>query len=156
MAVWDQLRWGGAQVFCPNILSGAPALKNWFSRGEGGGGGGGGGDSWCTFFFFFTCAHKKFLYDHRGWYYLCDTRSKRLERKKKLVARKSSAFARMLLVLCPNMATWKSWGGGGGGEGETPSRTPIPTFLLCLYSKVNIFRLHLTLLMSWMSDVTRR
>ena len=46
---------GGAEVFCPNIFSGAPDLKN----SVGGKGGGGGG-----LMHLFLLCQKKFLYDH--------------------------------------------------------------------------------------------
>ena len=117
IGVRDQLRLGGAVVFCPNILSGTPALENSLRRGGGGGGGGGTHAP-----FFLACAKKVPLWPLIN-HISCNTRSKRLKRrrKKKLVARKSSGFARILLVtcpkikcvclnitcFCPNMATWK-------------------------------------------------
>ena len=83
------------------------------------------------------CAKKKFLYDQISTTedYIC---SKRFESKTKFdpkisfctwifvpLARISSGFARILLVFCPNMATWKIHGGGGGCSPPPPAHMPM-------------------------------
>ena len=69
IGVRDQLRWGGggAEDFCPNILTGAPALENSLS------GGWGGGEDLCTVQKKVPPSH----INHGGLLYSCNTLSKR-------------------------------------------------------------------------------
>ena len=97
------------------------ARQNWKIRGVGGGGGGR-----ATYSLFFTLPEKGcFVTTYQPHGQDCIRVIHVAKKKKKMLSRKSSVFARilgLLIVFCPNITIWKNPGGGGGGGAAASTR----------------------------------